>query len=60
MKPSNVNYNDKSDVVTIESQIQLKILEKAYEKMTNEERSELLRTFGENLSIYQLRSTLQS
>jgi uncharacterized protein YaaW (UPF0174 family) len=44
----NVNYNDKSDVVTIKSQIQLKILEKAYEKMTNEERSELLRTLGEN------------
>lgn len=41
-----VNYNSNSDVVTIEGQIQLKVLEKAYEKMTEEERKELLDAVG--------------
>ena len=42
-----VSYNDTTPVATIEGQIQIKILEKAYEKMTDEERRELLDAIGE-------------
>lgn len=41
-----VNYNDASDAATIESQIQLKVMEKAYEKMTEEQRKDLLDALG--------------
>ncbi|MFD2262432.1 zinc-ribbon domain-containing protein [Lacibacterium aquatile] len=41
-----VNYSENSDAATIESQIQLKVLEKAYEKMDDKEKSELLTNLG--------------
>lgn len=41
-----VNYNKNADAATIERQIQLKILEKAYEQMSDEERAELLKELG--------------
>lgn len=41
-----VNYNEGADAATIESQIQIKVLEKAYEKMTEEERRDLLDAVG--------------
>ena len=42
-----VSYNDTTPVATIEGQIQIKILEKAYEKMTDDERRQLLDAIGE-------------
>lgn len=41
-----VNYNEGADASTIEGQIQIKVLEKAYEKMTEEERKDLLDAVG--------------
>lgn len=41
-----VNYNENRQVEVIEEQILLKILEKAWEKMTDEEKSELLKASG--------------
>lgn len=41
-----VNYNNSSNVGTIESQIQIKVLTQAYEKMSEEERRELLKELG--------------
>lgn len=41
-----VNYGKNADVQTIESQIQIKVLEKAYEQMSDEERGQLLRELG--------------
>lgn len=43
-----VNYNEGADAATIESQIQLKVLAKAYEQMPEEERRELLKELGVN------------
>lgn len=40
------NYNKGADAATIEGQIQIKVLEKAYEKMTPDQRRELLETIG--------------
>lgn len=45
-----VNYNKDADAATIEGQIQLKVLEKAYEQMSNEERAELLKELGVSTS----------
>lgn len=45
-----VNYNKNADVATIEGQIQLKVLEKAYEQMSDEEKAELLKELGVNIS----------
>jgi uncharacterized protein YaaW (UPF0174 family) len=44
-----VNYNKNADVATIEGQIQMKVLENAYEKMSDEEKAELLKEFGVNI-----------
>lgn len=41
-----ISYNASTPVVTIEGQIQIKVLEKAYEKMTAEERAALLDEIG--------------
>ena len=41
-----VNYNESSDAATIEGQIQIKVLEKAYEKMDDAQRKELLDAVG--------------
>lgn len=41
-----VNYNKNTDAAAIEAQIQLKVLESAYEKMSQEERKELLDGMG--------------
>ena len=41
-----VNYNESSDAATIEGQIQIKVLEKAYEKMDDAQRKELLDALG--------------
>lgn len=41
-----VNFNESMDVATIEVQILLRILEKAWEKMTEEERREFLKDIG--------------
>ncbi len=45
----NVNYNANADAANIEAQIQLKVLEKAYEHMTEEERTKLLNELGYNV-----------
>jgi len=41
-----VNYNNSTDAATIEAQIQIKVLERAYEKMDDEQRKELLDAIG--------------
>lgn len=41
-----VNYSANADAAAIEGQIQLKVLEKAYEQMSNQERAELLNELG--------------
>lgn len=41
-----VNYNTNTDAATIEGQIQLKVLEKAYEKMDDDQRKQLLDAIG--------------
>ena len=41
-----VNYNENREIEVIEEQILLKILEKAWEKMTDEEKAELLKASG--------------
>ncbi len=41
-----VNFNENREVEVIEEQILLKILEKAWEKMTDEEKAELLKASG--------------
>jgi uncharacterized protein YaaW (UPF0174 family) len=41
-----INYNSSSDAATIEAQIQLKVLSQAYEKMSEDERRELLKELG--------------
>lgn len=41
-----VNYNENSDAATIEGQIQIKVLEKAYEKMDDAQRKDLLDAVG--------------
>ena len=41
-----VNFNQERDVEVIEEQILMKILEKAWEKMTDEEKTELLKASG--------------
>jgi len=43
-----VTYNDDADAASIESQIQLKVLAKAYEQMSEDERRELLKELGVN------------
>ena len=45
-----VNFNSDADAATIENQIQLKVLEKAYEKMSDEEKTELLKELGVSVS----------
>lgn len=45
-----VNYNKNADAETIEAQIQLKVLEKAYEQMSAEERAELLKELGVSIT----------
>jgi len=45
-----VNYNSNADVATIEHQIQMKVLEKAYEQMSEEERAQLLKELGVSIT----------
>jgi uncharacterized protein YaaW (UPF0174 family) len=45
-----VSYNKNADAATIEGQIQLKVLETAYEKMSSEERGELLKELGVSIT----------
>lgn len=45
-----VNYNKNADVATIEGQIQIKVLEKAYKQMSDEERAELLKELGVSIA----------
>lgn len=41
-----VSYGKNTDTATIETHIQIKIMEKAYEKMNNDERAEFLKSLG--------------